>query len=86
MSKSVEDIVVCIIETYRGRLPDEFIDEYVSLARHNECVIAFENLCDQLFEFDVSPSEHEFQAICETGESMNIDPRRWNFLTPYRSQ
>ncbi len=82
MSQIIEDIVVAAIESYRNRLPDEFVDEYVSLARHNECVIAFENLCDQLFEFDVVPSEQEFQAICEIGERMKIDPQRWSFLTP----
>jgi len=85
MSKNIEDTVVAFIESYRDRLPDEFVDEYVSLARHNECVIAFENLCVQLFEFDVVPSEQEFQTICEIGESMEIDSQRWNFLAPQKN-
>ena len=80
MPNTIEDVVIVAIENYRGRLPDEFVDEYISLARHGECVIAFENLCDQLFDFDVIPNDRELAFICKVGRGMSIDPRRWQFL------
>lgn len=85
MENAIQRATISLIQQFRGRLDDEWLDDYQSTAEHGEWGLAFENLCEQLFEFDVSPDEQEFQTICEIGESMKIDPQRWNFLVPQKN-
>ncbi|MDD7912010.1 MafI family immunity protein [Pseudovibrio exalbescens] len=85
MENEIQRTIISLIQRFRGRLADELLDDYQSTAEHGEWGVAFENLCEQLFEFDVFPSEQEFQNICELGESMKIDPQKWCFLAPPKS-
>ncbi|WP_068089112.1 MafI family immunity protein [Polycladidibacter stylochi] len=85
MENAIQRATVSLIELYRGRLDDEWLDDYLSTAEHGEWGVAFENLCEQIFEFGVFPSEQEFQTICEIGKSMKIDPNRWSFLAPKKN-
>ena len=85
MENAIQRETISLIQRFRGRLDDEWLDDYQSTAEHGEWGVAFENLCDQLFEFDIFLSEQEFQIICEVGESMKINPQRWNFLAPQKS-
>ncbi|MEH7882586.1 MafI family immunity protein [Rhizobium laguerreae] len=43
----VEKRLIKLIHDFSGRLPDEYIGEYISLTEHNECAVALENLCTQ---------------------------------------
>ncbi len=85
MNHETKIAVIKIIELFRGRLDDEWLNEYRSDAEHGEWGMALENLCTQLEEFDILPNEQEFQAIRTAGESMGIDPQRWSFLAPKKS-
>jgi hypothetical protein len=76
----VEARLVNLIRGFSGRLPDEYIHEYVSLAQHNECAVAFENLCIQLYEYNISPVAEEMATVQELAAQMNLEVNSWDFL------
>lgn len=80
MKTANETKVIEVIELFRGRLSDEWLDEYRSLAEHGEWGLALENLCTQLYEFDVFPTAREYDAICTTGMQMGMVESTWVFL------
>ncbi|WP_312038650.1 MafI family immunity protein [Rhizobium croatiense] len=47
---------------------------------HNECVVALEDLCTQLYEHDVVPAPGELITIRELAEEMNLEEDTWHFL------
>lgn len=69
-----------LIRTFGGRLPDECIREYISLAEHNECAVALENLCTQLYEYDVVPTLGELTAVQELSDTLRLGKETWDFL------
>ncbi|MGO6693842.1 MafI family immunity protein [Rhizobium johnstonii] len=75
-----EKRLIKLIHDFNGRLPDEYIGEYISLAEHNECAVALENLCTQLYEYDVVPVPEELTAILELANTMNLKGDTWDFL------
>lgn len=77
----VEERLINLVRGFSGRLPAEYIYEYVSLVQHNECVIAFENLCTQLYEYNILPVAAEMAVIQELAEQMNLEVNTWDFLT-----
>lgn len=78
----IEQRTARLINRFRSRLPDEYVVEYVSLTRHNECAIAFENLCTQLYEYEVTPSETECLDIQQLATDMGLPDDVWSFLLP----
>ncbi|WHO75887.1 MafI family immunity protein [Rhizobium sp. BT03] len=76
----VEKQLIKLIGDFTGRLPEEYIGEYISLAKHNECAVALENLCTQLHEHDVVPAPGELITIRELAEEMNLEEDTWHFL------
>jgi hypothetical protein len=42
--------------------------------------VAYENLCVQLFEFDVQVNESQFYQIRKLGLAMRIQPKYWERL------
>lgn len=44
-------------------------------------VIAFENLCTQLYEYNILPVAAEMAVIQELAEQMNLEVNTWDFLT-----
>lgn len=79
---NTEKRTIEIIETFRNRLPDEFVDMYKNLAQHAEWGVALEDLCTQLYEFDITPSAQELEEIKSLAKSMNMADDVWNFLAP----
>ncbi|MGR9257577.1 MafI family immunity protein [Rhizobium leguminosarum] len=47
---------------------------------YNECVVALENLCTQLCEYDVLPAPEELTTIQELAKEINLEESTWNFL------
>ncbi|EJZ19931.1 MafI family immunity protein (plasmid) [Rhizobium sp. Pop5] len=76
----VEKRVIELISSFNGRLPNEYVQEYISLAEHNECAVALENLCTQLYEYDIIPAGEELKAIQDLSKFMNLEETTWNFL------
>jgi hypothetical protein len=76
----MENEVVSIIENYRDRMPSEFLDECISLAEHSEWGVALENLCVQLYEYDIVPSKIELDKIKSIADKMGMGQDVWGFL------
>lgn len=52
----------------------------LDLIEHGEPEVAFENLAQNVYEFDVSLSQVEYQAFDEAGRALHLDPDTWIFL------
>ncbi|KPH06313.1 MafI family immunity protein (plasmid) [Rhizobium acidisoli] len=76
----VEKQLIKLISDFSGRLPEKYIGEYISLAKHNECAVALENLCTQLYEHDVVPAPGELITIRELAEELKLQEDTWHFL------
>ncbi|TCU18658.1 MafI family immunity protein [Rhizobium laguerreae] len=76
----IENRLTELIRDFGRRLPDECIREYVSLAEHNECAVALENLCTQLYEYDVVPTPGELIVIQELSDGLHQERETWDFL------
>lgn len=77
---SIEENTIQVIGQFSERLPADFIEDCWSLARHNEWGLAIENLCTQLYEYDVQPSAQELDEIRRLAESAGLKEDTWDFL------
>ena len=69
--------IIDLVNRFRGRLPDRWLNDYVEYAEHLEWGLAFEMLCEQLFEYDIVPRESEVSSIARLGTEMGIDKKFW---------
>ena len=56
------------------------LDGVLDLLDHGEPVLAFEILAAEVYEFDVSLSQAEYQAFEEERRALKLDPDDWAFL------
>jgi len=56
-------------------LPPETIDDIESLIRAGEHLVAFENLCVQLYEYQIWLDEQLVRQLREVGASLGAKPR-----------
>ncbi|AHG49779.1 hypothetical protein RLEG12_02545 (plasmid) [Rhizobium leguminosarum bv. trifolii CB782] len=77
----IEKRLIKLISDFSGRLPGEYIREYISLAEHNECAVALENLCVQLYEYDVVPTPEELVTIQQLVREMNLEENTWKLIS-----
>lgn len=75
--RDLEKRTVTLINVFRGRMQDRWLDDYADLAVNLEWGVAFEMLCDQLLEFDIIPTEEELNTIARLGHDIGINPRYW---------
>ena len=73
--RAIEDELARAIGLFRGKLPDNQIQDMIDLAKAGEPGIAFENLCTQLYEYDVIVDKETLESLRNIGKSMNIDTR-----------
>lgn len=73
--RAIEDELARAIGLFRGKLPDDQIQDMMDLAKAGEPGVAFENLCTQLYEYDVVVGEETLGDLRNIGKSMNIDNR-----------
>ena len=71
--------VTILLETH---LPPQTIDYVWTLIEAGECVIAFEDLCTQLEEFDINIEAGLFETLRELGEYWGIPPSTYEDLRP----
>jgi hypothetical protein len=85
MISDIERRTVELIEAFRERLDDHWLDSFKCLAEHNECEVALECLCSQLDEFDIIPSSEEYDEIRKIAAIMRIKESYWISLDPKKS-
>ena len=61
--------------------PERVQDTYDNI-EYNECGLALENLCENLYEFSCPVPQKAFDLLEECGTSMEIDSKYWEMLKP----
>jgi hypothetical protein len=67
--------IINITKEYNGKLPQSDIDSIVVLASHREWGVALENLCTQIYEYELKVSKQSFFKIKEMITKMKLDTR-----------
>jgi hypothetical protein len=62
-------------------LPAKDIDEVEMLIRVGEHLVAFENLCVQLYEYDIRLGAEQVASLREVGDSLGAKSRYASLLT-----
>jgi hypothetical protein len=57
----------------------EYFDELITVG---EYVIAFENLCTQLYEHEIQLPDNEWRALASIGSQLQVAPHYWELLRP----
>jgi hypothetical protein len=63
-----------------GAALDDRIAMAVDLIDHGEPVVAFENPCTNLYEYELPISADEHQQLAALGEQSGVTPDRYDFL------
>jgi hypothetical protein len=61
---------------------DDRVASTIELADHGEPAISFENLAQNIFEFNVPISRGEFVTVERVGNELGLAPDSWSFLGP----
>ena len=61
-------------------LNEEEIERVEELVQVGEFAVALENLCTQLYEYDVALGADTITAIAAVGTSVGVEDRYWNML------
>ncbi len=72
--------VYLLIEQFATNLPSRNIVDARELLEHDEWGEAFDLICTQLDEYDLSVSQEQFDLIDQTGRMMEINPSEWKHL------
>ena len=83
-TEPTERAVLLIIDDLGGRLPPEQLQYMRDLANAGEPGIALEDLCTQIFEYDVVIGTDLLAKIQDVGQAMKIDPKYWGRFDPGR--
>lgn len=67
-------------EAEAGASFDPRVADTLDLIECGEPKVAFENLVQNVYEFDVTLSQAEYQAFGEAGQALNLSPDTWVFL------
>ncbi len=61
-------------------LPPSDLEQVEDLIRVGEQRVAFENLCTQIYEYDISLPLYLRGLLAEVGEQLGVAPRYWELL------
>lgn len=78
--QQIENKVIMLLAAFEGSLPGQQLSEMRELAEAGEPGIALENLCTQLYEYDVIVSHERQQEIALVGKAMGIAESTWQKL------
>lgn len=73
-----------LLKRFESALPADRYDDLVSLATHNECGVALENLCQNLSDDDVPVGRGELEMIQALTADMGMPATTWDFLVSPR--
>ena len=78
--RKIEKALLEVLDAIGGGLPAEQVEDMRDLVRHCEPGVAFENLCEQLNEYDVPVPREVYERLVWIGKAMKIDPSYWEGL------
>ncbi|HVX56708.1 MAG TPA: MafI family immunity protein [Candidatus Saccharimonadales bacterium] len=73
----IEQKILKAIDTFAGLLPAEQLEDMRGLVIAGEPGIALENLCTQIYEYDVVVQPDVYTTIAEAGAAMGSDSKYW---------
>jgi hypothetical protein len=79
-ANEIEQSLFEVIDTFAGQLPAEQSQNMRDLVKAGESGITLENLCTQLYEYDVTPDSVIIGKLRDLGVAMRIDPTYWELL------
>ncbi len=75
---SIEADVLAVIDECKGLgVPARELDDMSALAKAGEPGVALENLCTQLFEYDVMVPQSVTASLRTLGQAMGVDDKYW---------
>jgi hypothetical protein len=78
--QTIEQVLLRVIQAYAEQLPAEQAKEMGDLVRAGEAGIGFENLCTQLYEYDVSVDDGTLSQLKDIGGHMGLESKYWERL------
>jgi len=78
--QQIENTVIVILSDFDGSLPVEQLSEMRELVKAGEPGVALENLCSQLYEYDVVVPQVCQREIAKVGAAMGLPERTWKKL------
>lgn len=81
MAEAIEERLLFLLKRFQCALP---ADEYASvrdLVVHREWGVAFENLCEQLFEHSIVVGPEALKEMEKLATEMNLPDSSWSFLS-----
>jgi hypothetical protein len=78
--QEIENRLLDIIRTYAGQLPMDQLNDMAELVQAGESGIALENLCTQLFEYDITVGNEMLNDLRALGSSMGLQSKYWDRL------
>jgi hypothetical protein len=73
--RATHDSAAAVGDSFDVRVADS-----LDLATNGEPGVAFENLAQNVYEFDVPLTESEYRAFAQIGGSLRLNPNAWAFL------
>lgn len=80
-TEEVIHVLRAIVVALEGRLPAADVENAWGLIDAGEPGVALENLCTQLYEYDVTVPRPVLAQITAAGEAMGLAPDLWTDLT-----
>ncbi len=69
-----------MLKDFKDRLPKERVDDITLLATHGEWGLAYEILCTNISDFNISLSRELYNRLGDYGSSIGADPYYQNIL------
>lgn len=76
----IEGQLLRLVTAYSDQLPEQDVRELSSLVNAGEPGVALENLCSQLYEYELRVSSADLDQILQLGNLMGLDLSRWKPL------
>ena len=77
--ENIEEEFLLLLQKLSEKISRADVENVKELIQHQECGVALEILCSQLFENDVKIDREEFNAIRELSELLNVDISSYQF-------
>ena len=75
--REIDERLAAVLENLNGSLPSNELADMISLVRAGEPIVALENLCVQLHEYDVTVPEDVVTELKELASSMAMQHPRY---------
>jgi hypothetical protein len=69
-----------LIMDFANDLPLHDVEQIEGLVQVGERAVAFENLCTQIYEYDIRLPSELRDTLVSTGEQLGVAPRYWELL------